>query len=223
MGRNSQKLTTLRDRHLYSFGKGRIGPWWGVRVILLLVLAAAATWYGRQGANNPFVGKTLLSVSGDGDGFTVSCIRGRTPQIVSEFIVSPSGNDWREDRRNTSESGATIGDIRPFADSVTAVLLTFAKSDILICDSSAFGQRPAGVRSSFWEKAELLIIPPASETEIMEVRNRFRPRLLAVIPPCNMQSTQNVICSETGAGGAFRYDFEIRRGILRLAEEVSAK
>jgi len=213
------RITQLRDRHLYSFGKGRIGPWWGVRVILLLVLAAAATWYGRQGVNNPFTGRTLLSVFGDGDGFTVACIKGRTPHIVSEFIVSPSGNDWREDRRNTSESSAKINDIRPFADSVTAVLLTFAKSDILICDSSAFDPRPAGTRSSFWEKAELLIIPPASEAEIMEVRDRFRPRLLAVVPPCNIRSTQNVICRETDAKGAFRYDFEIRRGILRLTAE----
>jgi len=218
------RITQLRDRHLYSFGKGRIGPWWGVRVILLLVLAAAATWYGRQGVNNPFIGRTLLSVSGDGgDGFKVACVKGRTPRVVSEFIVSSEDNKWYEDKRSTSDGGGTISDIYPFADSVRAVLLTFAKADILICDSSVFDPRPADVRSHFWEKAELLIIPPASEAEILEVRDRFRPRLLAVIPPCNMLSTQNVICSETNANGAFHYNFEIRRGILRLAEHQPAE
>jgi hypothetical protein len=219
----NDRIAELKERNTDTFSKTRMGPGHWVRVVFVIFLAAAAAWYGKQGMNNPFNGQARLSVSGDDAGFTVSCITGRKPRVVSEFIVSSKGDEWYEDKRNSSDGGGTINDIYPFADSVRAVLLTFAKSDILICDSSIFAPRPAGARSHFWEKVELLLIPPASEAEILDVRDRFRPRLLAVLPPCNMRSTQNVICSETGADGAFRYDFEIKRGVLQLTEEGPAE
>jgi len=219
----NDRIAELKERNADIYSKPRIGPGHWARAVFIIFLAAAAAWYGKQGINNPFGGQALLSVSGDDAGFTVSCITGRKPRVVSEFIVSSKGDEWYEDKRNSSDGGGTIHDIYPFADSVRAVLLKFAKADILICDSSVFDPRPAGTRSPFWEKVELLLIPPANEAEILEVRDRFRPRLLAVIPPCNMRSTQNVICSEAGAGGAFRYDFEIRRGVLQLTEEEPAE
>jgi len=218
-----ERITRLTNRYPYSFGKKRIGPWYGVRVALLLMLVIAATWYGKQGMNNPFAGRTLLSVSGNDSGFTVACVKGRKPRVVSEFTVSAEGNEWYEEKRRTSDGGGTFQDIYPFADSVRAVLLRFEKADILICDSSAFAPRPAGARSTFLEKAELILIPPANEPEILETRDRFRPRLLAVVPPCNIRSAQNVLCAEAGEGGAFRYDFEIRGGVLRPAERESAE
>jgi hypothetical protein len=218
------RITELKERNAGELAKTRMGPGHWVRVAFFIVLAGAAAWYGKQGVNNPFTGRALLSVSGDGDGFTVACVTGRKPRVVSEFTVSSDGaGQWYEDKRSASDGGGVFHDIYPFADSVRAVLLKFAKSDILICDSSVFSPRPAGTRSHFWEKSDLLLIPPASEAEIMEVRTRFRPRMLAVVPPCNMRSTQNVICSETGANGAFRYDFEIKRGVLRPAEREAAE
>ena len=221
--RSEERIKELKERNADIFSKTRMGPGHWARAVFVIFLAAAAAWYGKQGINNPFDGRARLSVSGDDAGFTVSCIKGKKPRVVSEFMVSLKGDDWYEDKRNFSDGGGTIQDIHPFADSVRAVLLTFAKADILICDSSVFDPRPAGARSHFWEKVEMLLVPPASEAELLEVRNRFRPRLLAALPPCNMRSTQNVICGEAGAGGAFRYDFEIKRGVLRLTEEGPAE
>ena len=221
--RHEDRIKELKERNADNFSKSRIGPGHWVRAAFIIFLAAAAAWYGKQGVSNPFNGRALLSVSGDDDGFTVTCITGRKPRVVSEFTVSSRGDDWYEDKRNSSDGGGTFQDIHPFADSVRAVLLTFAKSDILICDSSVLDERPAGARSPFWEKVELLLIPPANEAEILKVRDRFRPRLLAVVPPCNIRSAQNVICGEAGANGAFRYDFEIRRGIVQLADKKSAE
>jgi hypothetical protein len=63
----------------------------------------------------------------------------------------------------------------------------------------------------FWERLDLLVVPSAGEQATLAVREQFRPRLLAVIPPCDsVPSIQNIICK--GENGGERYDFEVRKG-----------
>jgi len=110
--------------------------------------------------------------------------------------------------------------VYPFSDSASAVLLTVDKTTTLICDSFIYDYLSKDVHSQFKEKLDLLIIPPADAETVKKTRELFRPRLLAVIPPCGAPAapySRNIICAESKE--RWDYRFKIRNGRLKAIEQ----
>jgi hypothetical protein len=196
--------------------------------MVLVMVTAFLTWYGRQEASNPFAGKMTVSVRGGAGGYAVSCFAGRDARMVSELRVRRAAAEGAgterpsavtEERIRTGGEAGGFKDAYPFGDSARATLLTFGHANILACDSAIFAPRRNAALPQFREKLELLIIPSAGEEDILRIRNLFRPRLTAVIPPCNAVPAPNVICGAAGPDGAFRYDFSVKSGKLHIADK----
>lgn len=99
--------------------------------------------------------------------------------------------------------------VSPFSDETKALLLELGTQSALVCDSAIF-LYDENNRTPFHEKVDLLVIPPASQETIQTVRTCFRPRFLAVIPPCPLQdTTQNIICSQD-SNWSYRFKFSAR-------------
>jgi hypothetical protein len=220
-----------------------MGRWHWARVLLLVIITAFLTWYGRQEASNPFAGKMTVSVRGGAGGYAVSCFAGRDAHVVSELRIRraaagdagtraadsagmPAPGPERpsavtEERVRMTGESSEFKDAYPFGDNVRATLLTFGRAAILVCDSAIFAPHQNAVLPQFREKLELLIIPSAGEEDILRIRNLFRPRLTAVIPPCNAVSAPNVICETTGrADGGFYYSFVVKSGKLNIVQGI---
>jgi hypothetical protein len=179
----------------------------------------ALIWYGKYGAGGLFADVRLVRVAGGGaGGYAVSCLAGRDTAVISEIFVSGALPPDEALPLPDSVSGevAVWQSVYPFGDDLRAVLLTVWGASALVCDSAVFEWRPDGARSQFWEKLDLLVVPSAGREEILTVRELFRPRLLAVIPPCDgVPPMPNIICGQ-GEDGGFRYDFGVRRGRLAI-------
>ena len=109
--------------------------------------------------------------------------------------------------------------VYPFSDNAHAVLLTVDKTTTLVCDSSVFAHSSIKTRSQFKEKLDLLIIPSADAQTVKEMREIFRPRFVAVMPPCGIPAgtnLQNIICAEDGE--SWEYRFKVKRGKLKAAD-----
>jgi len=217
--RYQERRSSIRERrsaYWFDDGKGP-GRWHVVRVFLLVAGAAFLGWYGRQGVNNPFAGARTVSVSGyAGGGCAVTCVMGRdTARLSAAAGAIPPPDSLPPGSPTGAVAWKTV---YPFADSAAAVLLTMGKSSVMICDSAAAAPRPDAAPPQFREKLDLLIIPPASEKDALAARNRFRPRLMAVIPPCVAPPTQNIICGPVDENGGFKYNFIIRGGKLKAVE-----
>lgn len=213
-----ERIERIRDRTSFSFTKSRVGGrWYWIRVILLAMGIAALTWYYRQGVNNPFADSltvTVESAADGGGGYDVTCAK--VSRNGARAVVGELRARAHEERfRPTGDSRVAFADVYPFSDSVRATLLTYANMDILACDESVYAPRAAGVRSRFWERLELLIIPPSGVDEILRVRDHFRARHTIVTAPCPITPPPNVWCAD---GGAFKYVFEIRNGKLHFIE-----
>jgi len=137
--------------------------------------------------------------------------------------ITTSYDSWPEPVFNT-QAGITgrffWQTVYPFNDSTNAVLLTVDKTSALICDSSVFSKSSKETRSQFKEKLDLLIIPTADVRTVKEMREIFRPRFVAVIPPCSVSAIthlQNVICVNNSE--SWEYKFKAKRGKLRAADE----
>ncbi|MCL2689485.1 MAG: hypothetical protein FWE57_06525 [Chitinispirillia bacterium] len=115
--------------------------------------------------------------------------------------------------------------VYPFSDSTHAVLLTVDRTTTLICGSSVLARSSKETRSQFKERLDLLIIPSADAKTVKEMREIFRPRFVAVMPPCDVSAKthlQNVICADESEN--WEYLFKVKRGRLRIADqEQSAK
>ena len=198
---------SIQELSAYRRDEGKTGYLHAFRAILLIVGAAFLGWYGKQGANNPFAGARTISVEGGADAYAVTCAAGRdTARASAPTGAVPPTDSLPPD----SPTGAvTWKTVYPFADSAAAVLLTLGRSSALICDSTVFAPRPDddAPQPRFREKLDLLVIPPAAENDAIAVRNKFRPRLIAVMPPCATPPTQNIICGPVDENGGFRYNF----------------
>jgi hypothetical protein len=174
-------------------------------------------------AGNP-AGSSLDDGGGDaarcGFAYTVDCLEAGGEDTAQVCRVNVLGKLPAIEKLTRPDSSATVAPkiIYPFADSIKAVLLMFGEATALLCDSSVFAPRSEGERSPFWERLDLVVIPPASEEMVLLVREQFRPRFLAVIPPCTAPPAQNIICGDDSSDG-FRYDFEIKNGKLETAGE----
>jgi len=142
---------------------------------------------------------------------------------VADSSSITSYNDWPEPIFNTQ--AGTAGrmfwqTVYPFGDSIRAVLLTVDKTTTLVCDSSVFTKSSKETRSQFKEKLDLLIIPSASYETAKQMREIFRPRFVAVIPPCSVSAethSQNIIC--VNGGESWEYRFKTKSGRFRKADQ----
>jgi hypothetical protein len=174
-----------------------------------LFAVAMLTWYGRHGAGL-FANARVVRIVADGDGYSVSCLAGRDSTVIGQITVSGGLPPVDALPRPDSVSGTTISweSVYPFGDDIRAILLTVRGATALLCDSTIFKERPDGARSRFWENLDLLVVPSADRGKILPVRTQCRPRLRAIIPPCDdMPPIPNIICREEGV-----HDFEVKRG-----------
>ena len=217
--RATAKRRTYLDAGVKKFNVKRM-----LRVFFTVLGIGILSWYGKSGVP-PFGARNMVRIDGlhgsHGE-YTVSCIAakfGNDTSVISTFKVTGALPANDSELPSPDSSGAANWKVvRPFADSTTAVLLTFEKVSVLICDSSIFIPPPAGASTLFREKLELMILPPADERTVLDVRDRFRPRLLAVHPPCSAPSGQNIICKTGPAGTHFRYDFKVKGQKLKLVD-----
>lgn len=99
--------------------------------------------------------------------------------------------------------------VSPFSDETKALLLDLGTQSVLVCDSAVF-LHDENDHTPFLEKLDLLVIPPASRETIQIMRTCFRPRFLAVIPPCPLRDdTQNIICSQD-SNWSYHFKFSAR-------------
>jgi len=212
------------ERRFYAGTGSGFNPWRMFRVFFLVLGIGLLSWYGKTGTN-PFGGVKIIRVDGAGGEYSVSFIhvtwQGDTA-FAGRFTVPGALPPDGEGLPSPESAGAARWEtVRPFADSVEAVLLRFEKITVLICDSSAVLPRPDGTAPSrFREKLDMLVIPPADEKGIVLARDLFRPRLIAAAAPCAAPPGQNIICGAAGEGGRFRYDFKVRAGKLRFVGEL---
>jgi len=207
---------SIQELSAYWRDDGKRGYWHAFRAVLLIVGAAFLAWYGKQGENNPFGGARTIRVEGGAGAYAVTCAAGRdTARAVAPTGAVPPPDSLPP----ASPTGAFAWKtVYPFADSAAAVLLTLGRSSALICDSAVFNPRPDDAQPQFREKLDLLIIPPAAENDAIAARNLFRPRLIAVMPPCDAPPTQNIICGPVDENGEFKYNFVVHGEKLKPAE-----
>jgi hypothetical protein len=213
-----KQFERVRERGSFSFSESRTGRWHKVRIVMLILGAAFLSWYSRQGANNPFAATKTLWLKGNESGCALVYTEGKSALTLLTF--SSSGNKIFQNEIDGKISDRVLWQtVYPFSDSIHAILLTVDKTTALVCDSSVFSRSSKEARSQFKEKLDLLIIPSASGKTVKEMREIFRPRFAAVIPPCGVLAEarpQNIICIQ--GGESWEYGFKIRNGKLRVSE-----
>ena len=215
-----ERFQRIREkRGTFSFSTNRMGRFHLLRVLFLILAAALLSWYSRQGANNPFAGTKTIRLAGSESGCALVYTEGKS--AITLLTFSSSGNKIFQNEIDGKISGRVfLQTVYPFSDSVHAVLLTVGKTAALVCDSSVFARNSKEARSQFKEKLDLLIIPSANYETVKETRNIFRPRFVAVIPPCNVPATahsQNIICVQGGKN--WEYRFKISNGRFKIDEQ----
>ncbi len=106
----------------------------------------------------------------------------------------------------------------PFADDVgtRAILLVYGGMTAMICDTAFFATLRGGgaVSPQFREKLDILVVPPSDGGELLEARNRFRPRFVITAPPCVSAPARNILCVQPDKIGRWSCDFSVRGGKL---------
>jgi len=218
--RRSRSGRAGRDGRTWRTGR-RFGRLYAVRVILLVGFAILLAWYGKQGVNNPFAVARSVRVYGDGGGYAVAAVAAefrKDAAAVGEAAVS--GGTLGDPPALDSSGAAAWKTVRPFADSggARAVLLTYGGTTALICDTAFFAslRGGGGVQTQFREKLDILAVPASSAEELLEARNRFRPRFLVAAPPCTAAPARNVLCAQPDETGRWRLDFAVKGGKLEF-------
>ena len=216
----SDRLKRRRKRRAFGLSEGRgnrFGPWYLIRVFLLLLATIILTWYAKLGVNNPFAAVKSIRVYGDGGGYAVAAVAAgfrRDSVVLSEVAVS--GGAVGVPRSADSSGAAAWREVYPFADSggggVRAALLTYGGVTALVCDSSVYGLPAEGASTRFREKLDLLVVPPAGGAELLGARDRFRPRFVVAAPPCTSVSARNILCAAPDENGRWSYKFTIKAG-----------
>lgn len=178
------------------------------------------TWYARQGVNNPFAVVRSIRVYGDvgGSGYAVAALAAefkKEAAAVGEVTVS----GWALGGLPAESGGADWRAVYPFADSVKAVLLTYGGMTALICDTAVYApsrDSATAVAPQFHEKLDILTVPPSTKEDLLNLRNRFRPRFVAVAVACADSQTHgpapNILCAAVGENGRFGHNFSLRNG-----------
>jgi len=86
----------------------------------------------------------------------------------------------------------------------------------LICDTALFAPLRGGGTARFYEKLDILAVPPLNKEDLLCARNRFRPRFVVAAPPCVTAPGQNILCAKPDENGRWRYDFTVKGGKLKL-------
>ncbi|MDR2591735.1 MAG: hypothetical protein LBC59_02875 [Chitinispirillales bacterium] len=189
---------------------------------MLIAAAVLLTWYAKLGVNNPFAVVRSIRVYGDGGGCAVAAVAAefrKDTVVVSKISVSDTSLSALP---AADSSGAAVWkEVRPFADSVRAILLTYGRMTALICDTALFAPIRGGsngVSAQFYEKLDILVVPPLNDEELLGTRNRFRPRFVVAAPPCANAPAKNILCAPAPSGktGRWRYDFTIKSGKLEV-------
>jgi len=220
--RHKERLRRFRERRSFGFSDGkRMGRWYFVRVFLLLAATALLTWYAKTGVN-PFAVDRSIRVYGDSGGYTVTATAAefRKDTVISGRVTVSGGTLGGLPSADSFGMGAAWREVCPFADSAgRAALLTYGGMTALICDTALFAKLRdgAGVRAPFYEKLDILAVPPSSGEELLTARNRFRPRFAVAAPPCSSAPAKNIICAKPGETGRWRYDFRIKGGKLEVS------
>jgi hypothetical protein len=190
-------------------------------VFFLVTAAALLSWYAKRGVNNPFAAAKSIRVYGEGSGWAVAAVAagfGKEAAAVGEIAVSEGA--LRALPSADSTGAATWNEVCPFADDgVRAVLLAYGGAAALVCDTAVYAQKGA-VSVKFYEKLDMLVVPPSSiDGELLDLRNRFRPRFVVVAPPCKDAPAKNIICGQLDEAGRFNYNFNIKNGKLEFSED----
>jgi hypothetical protein len=222
MGINEDGRTRrFRERRTFGFREGtRFGRRYSLRVFLLIAATALLTWYARQGVNNPFATVRSIRVYGGGDGYAAAAVAatyGKAPAVVGEVAVSGGALGGLPP---ADTSGAAVWrEVYPLSDSVRAVLLTYGGMTALACDTAIFAPLRGGagaVAPQFYEKLDILALPPSNDSNILEARNRFRPRFAVAAPPCKNGLAKNILCAPTGQFDRF---FNVKNGKLSVGND----
>jgi hypothetical protein len=218
------RLKRRRERRAFGLSEGggkRFGPWYLIRVFLLILATIILTWYAKLGVNNPFATVKSIRVYGDGGGYAVAAVAAgfrKDGVVLSEAAVS--GGVVGVPRSADSSGAAAWREVYPFADGdsggARAALLTYDGVTALVCGSSVYGRPAEGVSTRFREKLDLLVVPPAGGAELLGARDRFRPRFVVAAPPCTSASARNVLCAAPDENGRWGYTFTMKTGKLEL-------
>jgi hypothetical protein len=194
---------------------------------LLIAAAVLLTWYAKRGVNNPFAVVRSIRVCGEGGGCAVAAVAaefGKDTVVVGKIAVPGAALGALP---AADSSGAAVWkEVRPFDDSVRAILLTYGGMTAMICDTAIFAPirggsgGSGGVSAQFYEKLDILVVPPANNEELLGARNRFRPRFAVAAPPCSNPPAKNILCPPSGKNGRWRYDFTIKGGKLEVKSDL---
>lgn len=203
---HAKKIDEIKNRYAFSFGASRIGRFHALRVFLLALGAMGLAWYANIGAQR-FSRPTTITVSGVRD--TVAGV------IDVSVITEPAMAVWHD--ADIFGDGKIAARRMMFAGVNVVVIDSVDASLIIDIDSPT-------PRTAFREMIDLMIVPHndwlASDTNIVFLRDAIRPKLIALTPPCIMQSSQNIFCIcddesvECAGDGEFSYTFDVRRGAV---------
>ncbi|GBU20897.1 hypothetical protein R80B4_00784 [Fibrobacteres bacterium R8-0-B4] len=220
-----ERAKRLRGRRVfYAGGGGRLfGLRYAIRVFLLLAVTVIVTWYAKLGVSNPFAVDRSIRVYGDRGGCAVAAAAaGFRKDTVILGKIAFSDAALGDPPATDSLGAATWKEVRPFADSGRAVLLTYGGMTALICDTAIFAQISGGVgvAAQFYEKLDILVVPPASGETLLAARSRFRPRFTVAAPPCEPSPAKNIICAPPDETGRWRCDFTVKGGKLQVKSDT---
>ncbi|MDR2692955.1 MAG: hypothetical protein LBB74_01920 [Chitinispirillales bacterium] len=191
---------------------------------MLITATVLLTWYAKLGVNNPFAVVRSIRVYGDAGGCAVAAVAAefrKDTVVIGKIAVS--GAAFGALPAADSSGTAVWREVSPFADSAGAILLTYGGMTALICDTALFarirGDSGGGVPAQFYEKLDILVVPPSNGEELLRARNRFRPRFAVAAPPCANAPAKNILCAPPDKIGRWRYDFTVKGGKLELISE----
>jgi len=215
---HNERIKRFRERRTFGFRDGRrFGRRYLIRVFLLAAAAILLTWYAKLGVSNPFAVIRSIRIYGDGGGYTVAALAAefrKDTVVIGELTVSGGAIGGLP---SADSSGAAVWKaVYPYADSgAGAVLLAYGGATALICGAAVYAS-PGGVPvpAQFREKLDLLVVPPSSDEELLGVRNRFRPRFVAVAAPCLNAPAPNILCAQPGETGRWSREFTVKGGKL---------
>jgi hypothetical protein len=194
-----------------------------LRVFLLIAVTVLLTWYARQGVNNPFAVVRSIRVYGDGGGYAVAAAAESVKSGAATVgEVSVWGGALGGLPPVDSSGAAAWTAVSPLAgDGARAVLLSYGGMSALVCDTSLFAPLRGGAAAlpRFYEKLDIVAVPPSNDSVLLLVRNRFRPRFVVAAQPCKNTPAKNILCGRQGENGRFGYSFGMKGRKLEFSAE----
>jgi hypothetical protein len=150
------------------------------KIVGLLLVTAALTWYARQGRNNPFEPQPYIQIVSDSSGFYLKTVVSKSEADTCVFMIEPRNPQSRPPKPETAQNpgqicGALFERV-PVGENDSLTKLTFGQIKLAIVDTKQADSISTEAFSSFLEFFHIVIISSSSPlSRAIDIRDKLRP------------------------------------------------